>query len=65
MRADLRLCDSVLHVSTTKGLRDRYPFGSVNDAALAEAEGVTAPHYPTCPKRPFAALDAAITEDLR
>ncbi|KAJ0133296.1 Uncharacterized protein HZ326_23637 [Fusarium oxysporum f. sp. albedinis] len=43
MRVDLRVCDSVLHVSTTKGLRDRYPFGGVNDAALAEAEGVTAP----------------------
>ncbi|RYC81500.1 hypothetical protein BFJ63_vAg15612 [Fusarium oxysporum f. sp. narcissi] len=43
MRADLRVCDSVLHVSTTEGLRDRYPFGGVNDAALAEAEGVTAP----------------------
>ncbi|KNB16623.1 hypothetical protein FOXG_15037 [Fusarium oxysporum f. sp. lycopersici 4287] len=43
MRADLRVCDSMLHVSTTKGLRDRYPFGGVNDAALAKAEGVTAP----------------------
>ncbi|KAM0083633.1 hypothetical protein ACKRZS_004218 [Fusarium odoratissimum] len=41
MRADLRVCDSVLHVSTTDGLRDMYPFGSVSDAALAETEDVT------------------------
>lgn len=63
MYADLRVCNSVLHVSTTEGLRDSYLFGGVNNAALAEAEVVTAPAIRPAPAA-VAALDAATAEDL-
>src|SRR5687768_14080316 len=42
IHADLRVCDSMLHMSTTEGLRDSYLFCRVNDAALPEAESITA-----------------------
>ncbi|TXC03317.1 hypothetical protein FocTR4_00000089 [Fusarium oxysporum f. sp. cubense] len=75
MRADLRVCDSVLHVSTTDGLRDMYPFGSVNDAALAEAEDVTGlttrsapsgslPHLMLSPPRTSNNSDKILKEEL-